>query len=194
MENLFIAFDTETTGLPNWKEPSGGDNQPHIVQLAAHLVNLDTKQIIQSMDVIIKPDGWEIPEEVSEIHGITTEYASQVGIPEKMAVDMFLAMWNGRLQVAHNTTFDRRIIRIATKRFCDEATIEAWHGCEYECTGLLSKPIMQMLPKNHYGFKMPKLEEAYKYFTDKELENAHSAIADVNACLEVYFAIKDWKN
>lgn len=189
--SLILAFDTETTGLPDWKSPSEAEHQPHLVQLAAHLVNADSQKIIQSMDVIIKPEGWTIPQEVTDIHGITTEYAMDVGVSEKAAVEMFLAMWNGRTQVAHNTTFDRRILRIATKRYCDEATIDRWHDCDYECTGLLSKPIMQILPKNKYGFKMPKLEEAYKYFTGKDLENAHTAIADVNACLEVYFAIKN---
>jgi DNA polymerase-3 subunit epsilon len=161
-----------------------------MVQLAAHQVNMESRQIIQTMDVIIKPDGWDIPKEVADIHGITTEHAMDVGIPEKLALEMFLALWGGRLRVAHNTTFDNRIIRIATKRYSDESTIEAWHQGDYECTGVLSKPIMKREPKNQYGFKIPKLIEAYKYFTGKDLENAHTAIADVNACLEVYFAIK----
>ena len=188
--NIGIVFDTETTGLPDWKSPSEAEHQPHLVQLAAHQVDLDTGKILQSMDVIVKPDGWEIPKEVSDIHGITQEHALAVGIPEKLALEMFLALLGGRVRIAHNTTFDNRIIRIATKRYSDEETINRWHEGKYECTGLLSKPIMQMLPKGKYGFKMPKLEEAYKHFTGKDLQNAHSAIADCNACLEVYLAIK----
>lgn len=191
MGNSLIVFDTETTGLPDWKNPSEAEHQPHLVQLAAHQVDIESRKITQSMDVIIKPEGWVIPEEVAEIHGITTEYAGDIGIPEAMALEMFLALWNGRPQVAHNTTFDRRIIRIATKRYSSEEVIDAWHGCEYECTGLLTKPIMQMEPKGRYGYKMPKLEEAYEHFTGRKLENAHTAIADVNACLEVYWAAKD---
>lgn len=188
--SLIICFDTETTGLPDWKSPSEAEHQPHLVQLAAHLVDTESWKVIQSMDVIIRPDGWEIPEEVSAIHGITTECAKQVGIPEKLALDMFLELWGGRLQVAHNTTFDRRIIRIATKRYSSEEVINCWQECGYECTGLLSKPIMQMPPYGRYGYKMPKLSEAYKHFTGEELQNAHRAIADVNACLAVYKSIK----
>lgn len=191
--NSIIVFDTETTGIPDWKIPSESESQPHLVQLAAHQYDLTKGRIVQSMDVIIKPDNWEIPQDVSEIHGITQEYALDVGIPEKLALDMFLELWGGRLRVAHNTTFDNRIIRIATKRYAPEHVIQTWADGDYECTGLLSKPIMQMLPKNKCGFKMPKLEEAYKYFTGKELQNAHSAIADCNACLEIYLAIKSQK-
>lgn len=189
--NLAIFFDTETTGLPQFNEPSEGENQPHIVQLASHLVDIESQRIIQSLDVIVKPDGWVIPEEVSNIHGITTEYALQVGIPEKQALELFLSLWSGRKRIAHNTTFDNRIIRIATKRFCSEDVIDAWALGEYECTGLITKPIMQLPPKGRYGYKMPKLSEAYLHFFGKELENAHTAIADVNACMEVYFAAKD---
>lgn len=181
-----IVFDTETTGLPDWKAPSGGETQPHIVQLAAHVVNVAERKIIQTMDVIIKPDGWEIPEEVAAIHGITTEYALEVGIPEKLALEMFLAMWDGRTRVAHNTTFDNRIIRIATKRFSDEDTVAAWKDGEYECTARLSRPIVK-LEKS----KIPTLGEAYEHFTGNEFVDAHKAIADTNACLDVYYGILD---
>lgn len=180
--SLIICFDTETTGLPDWKSPSEAEHQPHLVQLAAHLVDTESWKVIQSMDVIIRPDGWEIPEEVSAIHGITTEYAKQVGIPEKLALDMFLELWGGRLQVAHNTTFDRRIIRIATKRYSSDDVCDSWHQADYSCTMVGARKVM--------GGKQPTLGEAYKYFTGEELQDAHTAIADVNACLAVYKSIK----
>ncbi|WP_182340872.1 hypothetical protein [Comamonas koreensis] len=62
---LALAYDTETTGLPLFKEPSEHPDQPHIVQLGAILVDLNTRTTIASMDVIIRPDGWTIPDEVA---------------------------------------------------------------------------------------------------------------------------------
>lgn len=178
-----VVFDTETTGIPDWKIQSESEVQPHIVQLGAHLVHVESRKVVQTIDVIIKPDGWVITPELTEIHGITHEYAMEVGISEKQAVELLIAFCAGRKRVAFNTTFDNRVVRIATKRFCSEEVINAWHEGEYECAMIASRKIM--------GGKQPNLAEAYKYFTGKEIENAHTAIGDVNACMEVYFAIQD---
>jgi DNA polymerase-3 subunit epsilon len=202
--NLALFFDTETTGLPDFKAPSDAPQQPHIVQLAAALVDLGTRKTIASMDVIVKPDGWTIPDNVAAIHGITTEHAQVVGIPEAMAVDMFLALWCQRLRIAHNEQFDARILRIALKRFIDPRNAGAalpmsdlWKASTSECTCLLATPICKVPPTEkmkaagRFNHKSASLSEAYQYFMDKPLENAHSAMADVRGCIDIYFAIHD---
>lgn len=187
-----ITFDTETTGLPVWSEPSGGENQPHLVEIAAKLVDINTKEVLGQVNTIIKPNGWIIPEEVIAVHGITNEVANEQGRDEKEVLLEFLALWEkADIRVAHNQSFDERIIRIAIKRYLDEEMATRWKEGEKACTGLLAKPIMQMPPKSRWGFKMPKLSEAYKHFTGKELVGAHRAMTDVDGCLEVYFAITD---
>lgn len=186
---MILFYDTETTGLPLWEQPSDNPLQPHIVQLAALLVEPETKQVIQSLNVIIKPDGWEIPAEVTAIHGITTEYAAQIGIPESVALKLFLELWSGRTRIGHVQSFDARIIRIATKRYCEEAVINAWKEGLAQCTGELTKPILQMPAKTRGKFKTPKLTEAYRHFFQKELQDAHTALADATACMEVFFAL-----
>lgn len=194
---LALFYDTETTGLPLFHEPSEDPRQPHIVQLAAALVDLQTRQIVSSMDVIVYPDGWEIPAEVSELHGVTTEYARQVGIGETLALNMFLGLHCGRPRIAHNEQFDARIIRIALKRYPGLSDPEVWKGGASECTQRLSTPILKLPPtpkmlaagRNHA--KSANLGEAYKHFVGKELLGAHNALVDVHACIAVYFAIRD---
>ncbi|OIR02588.1 DNA polymerase III PolC-type [mine drainage metagenome] len=201
--NLALVYDTETTGLPLFNEPSEDPRQPHIVQLAAILVDLGTEKSITAMDVIVRPDGWTIPKEVADIHGITTEHAMDVGIPEALAIDMLLAMWGGRLRIAHNETFDARIVRIALKRLVDSRDpslviplSDEWKDGPSECTARMATPILKLPPtekmiaagRKHH--KTANLSEAYRYFTGKELENAHSAMADVEACSEIYFAMR----
>lgn len=185
--NTALFYDTETTGLPLFKEPSEHHDQPHIVQLAACLVDLDSRNTIASMDVIIKPEGWTIPDDVAAIHGITTELATEVGIPEEMAIDMLMALWAQRLRIGHNESFDARIIRIAQSRFGkSESELTEWKVGTAECTCWMSRPHTK--PEKN---KLPKLGEAYQHFIGKPLENAHSAMADVQGCIAVYFAIKD---
>jgi DNA polymerase-3 subunit epsilon len=180
---LIMPFDTETTGLPLWKEPSESEGQPHLVQVAALLVDPVTRETKESIDVIIKPDGWTIPDEVAAIHGITTERAMDEGIAEAEALEMFLAMYRQcSLRIAHNTTFDNRLIRIALKRYQpDLISDEEWKDTsKYFCTLTAAKRIMG-------GKSGHTLAEAYKHFTGKDLEGAHNAMNDVNACLEIYW-------
>ncbi len=202
--NLALFYDTETTGLPDFKAPSEAAHQPHIVQLAALLVDLDTRQTIQSMDVIVRPHGWTIPDEVAAVHGITTEHAADVGIPERLAVEMFMDLWNNRNRVAHNEQFDARILRIALMRHqgnifhspSGKSVPDIWKEGRAECTARMATPICALPPTDkmkavgRFRHKTPNLGEAYRHFTGNDLQNAHSAMADVLACRDVYFAIK----
>lgn len=188
--NKITFYDTETTGLPEWKIPSGDKKQPHLVSLTAIQCNANTEEILQRIDLIVRPNGWEIPQEVVDIHGITTEKAKDCGVYEPAAAGMLLELCRDSVRVSHNRTFDQRIIRIALKRYQDNETIEKWAEKEdHKCTMLMSKPIMELPPRGKWGWKNPKLEEAYKYFTGKTLENAHSSSADTGACMEIYFAM-----
>jgi len=196
--NTAICFDTETSGMVDWHAPSESPEQPHIVQLAAILVDLDTRETISSMDVIVKPDGWTIPDEVAAIHGITTERAMEVGIPEVVAVEMFMDLWGNRLRIAHNERFDQRILRIAMKRHrFPDILIEEWAQGGVACTQRLATPILKLPPTEkmraagRFHHKSASLNEAHEYFTGQPVENAHSAMADVQACWRVYCAIQD---
>jgi DNA polymerase-3 subunit epsilon len=193
-----LFYDTETTGLPLFSEPSEDPRQPHIVQLAACLVDLDTRQTIASMDVIVQPRGWEIPDDVAAIHGITTERASEVGIPESIAVSMFIELYRFRTRIAHNEAFDARILQIALLRHAIDAALpDTWKGGAAICTQALSTPILRLPPTQkmiaagRLHHKSANLREAYRHFTGNELAGAHNAMVDVQACMAVYFAILD---
>ncbi len=194
-----LFYDTETTGLPLFSQPSEDPRQPHIVQLAAILVDLDKREILQCMDVICKPDGWVIPDEVIAIHGISNERATEEGISEKLALEKFMDFHSKCvLRIAHNESFDARIIRIAQHRFgSSDMELAAWKTGKAECTQRLATPIMKlpstekMKAAGFFKNKSANLGEAVQHFTGKPHVNAHSALADARACLRVYFAIQD---
>lgn len=61
-----LFYDTETSGLPDWHAPSEAPQQPHIVQIAAGLVDVDTRAMVAGLDLIVAPDGWTIPDDVAQ--------------------------------------------------------------------------------------------------------------------------------
>lgn len=179
------VFDTETTGLPNWKIPSDDPSQPHLVELAALLYN-DAGELVEQYSAIIKPDGWVIPDDVIAVHGITNELALDVGISEAEALEGFLALHaKAGLRIAHNVNFDDRIIRIGLKRYFSEELADQFKAGPKYCTCQQSRSIVA-LPSN----KLPTLSEAYKHFTGEDLIEAHRAAADAAACARVYFGIQ----
>jgi DNA polymerase III epsilon subunit-like protein len=208
-----MAFDTETTGLPDWKQPSESPQQPHIVEIAAVLY--DDGQHAASFHAIVRPDGWTIPDDVAAIHGITTERAMDEGIPEHQAIAGFMAMHaRGDIRVAHNESFDARILRIAIKRFGHgmhgwdcltqeerDAIADAFKAAPSYCTCTNAKPIMQLPPTEKMAanprfrnsYKPPNLQEAHKHFFGAEFEGAHGAMADAKACARIYYAMNPAK-
>ncbi len=177
-----VFFDTETTGLPLWNDPSDDPRQPHLVQLACGVFTPE-REMISSLDILIRPDGWGIPEEVSKIHRITTDMAFEYGVPESEAIELFLSLLGTRKRVAHNTTFDNRIIRIALKRMFSADAQKGFSEGDYYCTMVNGSKIL--------GGKWPKLTEIYKKLFGSEMEGAHDAFADMEACAHVYFKLKE---
>jgi len=194
MEKI-VFFDTETTGLPIWNEPSDSEGQPHLTQIGALVVHAETREVLSSIDLTIRPEGWEIPKEVSAINQLTTDYCKAIGVNERLALEVFLDLiTDAKTIIAHNSSFDQRIIRIAMKRYdySDAALIE-WADKElHQCTMRDAHPIMGL--KRNGKPKSPSLSEAYEYFMGKPLEGAHTALADARGCMEVYFAMQDLAN
>lgn len=194
-----FVYDTETSGLPDWRKPSEDPCQPHIVQIAAELFDDESGKVLHAMTHIIRPNGWEIPDDVAAVHGITTEIAKREGLPMVLVLPNFLRLWQmSEHRVAHNETFDARMIRIEIKRdagYTDEFA-DQWKAGPSFCTQAKSSSILKLPPtekmiaagRNHP--KSPNLGEAYEFFTGKKLVDAHDAAVDVAACKAVYLAIK----
>lgn len=187
---LILVFDTETTSLPNYKDPSEGEGQPHIVEIAAQLVDSDTLQVVEAMNTLVKPvddKPWIIAPEAFDAHKLTMEMLMDAGIPEDQMLEQFMAMYDRcSLRTAFNTTFDNRMIRIAQKRYMPTAEdiMEEWKSNKdrYYCTMIHSARVM--------GGKWPKLHEAVKFFFDREHVDAHRAQPDMLAASDLYFELQ----
>lgn len=194
-----LFFDTETNGLPLWNQPSEHPNQPHITQLAAELFDADSGRTLAFMDLMISPEEWKIPAELEQLTGITNALAARFGHSISNALNTFITMWSeADLRVAHNESFDQRMVRIeALREFGnDHGFHEDWKNGAAFCTQTNSTKILNLPPSarmvavGRTHAKSPNLGEAYEYFTGKKLEGAHNAAVDLAACKAVYFGIQ----
>lgn len=191
---IVLSFDTETTAIPDWKNPSDGDDQPHMMSIGAILFDDETGEDAQTLDLIVRPDGWASTQEAFEVHGITHEHALAVGVPEREALEALTAMCLSAVRrTAFNTTFDNRMVRIAQKRYWPkdewhEELMRSWKEDKhlYVCSMMTTKKHLKLA-------KNPTLEEAVQLMLGAPLRQAgqpHNAMQDARAAKDLYMALK----
>lgn len=187
---MYLVFDTETTGIPLWNDPSDDPRQPHIVDIACSLFDA-TGLEVDRFDAIINP-GVEVPQEVAEIHGITTEIAMAEGIEPALALEAFMSFIDrASLVIGHNVSFDVRLARILAARL----TGEKWDNphqtyCTMRRTTNVCK-ILKANPRFDRDWKWPTLGEAYQFFFGEPHADAHRARSDCDASARIFFHLME---
>ena len=193
MEKIYAGTDTETTGLPSGNLDAKDPKQARVIQLAVKLVT-ESGRVLCEFSTLIKPSGWdEIHPKAYEAHGITREDCERFGMDAKDAFLMF-----GRYAdmadefVAHNAPFDMKMMKIEAAALGIEMPDTPWFDTMPPATDICKvppTPAMLKYGRNHY--KSANLTEALDIICGKKLEGAHDAMVDVNACLDVFFGMKD---
>ena len=109
---MYLIFDTETTGLPKkWKAPiTDTDNWPRCIQIAWQLHD-EMGEIVEHQDFLIKPEGYNIPYDAEQIHGISTQLATEKGISLREVLQLFnKALDKTKFVVGQNVNFDLNIM------------------------------------------------------------------------------------
>jgi DNA polymerase-3 subunit epsilon len=177
---MTLFLDTETTGIPLYGERSTHPNQPHLVEIAGILVDHDWK-VVDTYHAIIRPMGWNIPQNVTAIHGITEAMATENGILEDQALAGFFALaQRANLRVAYNEQFDARILRIAALRH-DPSKADWWANMPSQCA--------MRLTQNLIGGKVPTLYESHQVILGRQMKRQHTALGDAQACMDVFKAL-----
>jgi DNA polymerase III subunit epsilon len=188
---MYLFFDTETTGLPrNWKAPiTDSNNWPRLVQIAWLVFDIDGNRI-DTQEFIIKPSGFIIPEDASRVHGITTSIALDKGVELITVLNAFnQEIDRANTLVAHNMSFDSKII--GAEMFRKQINTN-FNNKQSICTMEASTNFCK-IPGN-YGFKWPKLSELHMSLFGKDFEEAHNAIADIEATARCFWKLKEMKN
>ena len=181
----FLVWDTETSGKAYFRAPATAKHQPYLVQLGAQLYDADFK-VRGEINLIIKPEGWVIPKEAADLHGITTETAEKCGVPLFCALAAFRFLSRSAdVFVAHNIQFDALMMEASYARVSAPTETLVIPVEKTFCTMKATTPICK-LPGNYGDYKWPKLQEAHKHIFGQEFIGAHDAMADVRACASIY--------
>lgn len=185
---MYLFFDTETSGLPkSWKAPpSDVDNWPHAVQVGWVLCKPDGS-VEEERDAIVKPDGWTIPDAAARVHGITTERALSEGVDAAQVLQEFAAaLARAQTVVAHNLDFDRSVIQA---EFIRAGITTGGTRPALVCTMKQSTDFCAI--PGQYGNKWPTLEELHQHLFEEPVADAHSALADAQACMRCFFRLRE---
>lgn len=185
---MILIFDCETSGVPDkgqYDNPAH-KNTPRLVELGA-LLYTDNQKRYGRLELIIKPDGFEIPKAASDVHGITTERALNEGIPLSEAMSRFEKMIDlCHTVVAHNFSYDYLVYRGECLKLNLPDKLKDKHKI---CTKELTTDICKIPALYGYGYKWPTLQEAHVKLFGYEFSGAHGAIADITACAKIYFEV-----
>jgi DNA polymerase III epsilon subunit-like protein len=191
MNKLF--FDTETNGLPtNWKAKSSQvECFPRIVQIA-WIVTDERLNTLKEVNLIIKPDGWEIPKEAMEVHGITMEIAHEKGITIAEATQQFeddLKEFNVEELVAHNISFDEKVVESEIYR---QGKTPSLSHLTHTCTMKSSVDLCKLPnPRFSGSYKWPRLSELHQFLFNEDFDGAHDALNDIKATVRSYKGLVD---
>lgn len=183
-----LFFDTETTGLPkNWSSPmSDLDNWPRVIQLAASSYREDGEKI-DSFELLIKPNGWEVPNEKFWIdNGFSNNTSIKHGIPIKEALSIFSDHHDTcDFLVAHNMSYDYNVLGAEMIR----SNISCVKRLNKICTKEIGAEFCKIPNKFNNGFKWPSLSELHKALFNEDIEDSHKALIDVESTAKCFFKL-----
>lgn len=187
----FLFFDTETTGLPKRWGSSMEDveNWPRIIQLAFIIADEQGNEVGRFKE-LIKPDGWEIPnEKFWQDNGYTTAENIEKGVPIFKALRAFQeALKTVDFKVAHNINFDNPVV--GSEMIRADISHQMFKFKKGICTMAKSTAYCKIPHANgRGGNKWPKLEELHTHLFGVNFDGAHDALADVTATKDCFFEL-----
>ncbi|CAN0602086.1 unnamed protein product, partial [Ectocarpus sp. 12 AP-2014] len=186
---MYLIFDTETTGLPKrWNAPiTDTDNWPRCIQIAWQLHD-ELGNLVEHQDMLIQPDGFNIPYEAEQIHGISTALAEQDGVPLSEALELFNdALSKAKFVVGQNVDFDVNIMGCEFHRLGVENSLTELPVLD-TCTEATAE--LCRIPGGRGGkFKLPTLTELHEYLFGEPFSEAHNATADVEATTRCFLEL-----
>ena len=197
-KNVKLFIDTETTGLPiNDKVAyTNLDNWPYLVQVAL-IIEDDNYGILAKRNIILKPNGYSIPESSARIHGISNAQAVKEGEDRKQVI-CFLdtVLYNSDIIIGHNVSFDLNVVKaeiIRVKGIENTLFVKKKHNIIDTMNlgvNVCKIPNLSFYSSQSQPYKYPKLAELYYKLFNKHFDNQHDAMSDIQATYDCYYKLK----
>ena len=197
-KNIRLFIDTETTGLPiNDKLPyTKLDNWPYLVQVAL-IIEDDNYGVLARRNIILKPDGYIIPESSTKVHGISNEKAIKDGEDRNKVLSFLdIVLYNSDIIIGHNVSFDLNVIKSEIIRIkgMENTLFSKKHHSVIDTMkigmDICKLPNLSFYSRRSQPYKYPKLDELYYKLFNKRFDNQHDAMADVQATYDCYYELK----
>jgi DNA polymerase III epsilon subunit-like protein len=178
-------FDTETTGLPIRKGNKIASYKNLEQYDSARIVSISwiitqNQKVVGQAYYVIKPDGFTVPQESTNIHGISHEEAMATGCSIQTVFDQLKAtLPNCSTLVAHNISFDINVLKSELHRYQQTDILDILEPKHLVCTMRKGKEVLKTRV-------FPKLGALYKGLYNEEIENAHNAQYDTLYCYKCY--------
>ncbi len=186
---MYLIFDTETTGLPrDFNSPTTDtDNWPRVIQIAWQLHD-EWGRLIEHKDYLIKPDGFDIPYDSEQIHGISTALAQAKGLPLTSILKEFNeVLKHTKFIVGQNIDFDAKVVACEYFRMNIPDTLTKLPVLD-TCTEKTAA--LCQIPGGRGGrYKLPNLAELHQHLFNQSFVEAHNATADVEATARCFFEL-----
>ncbi|MFP6654044.1 MAG: 3'-5' exonuclease, partial [Myxococcota bacterium] len=154
------------------------------IQLGMLMIETDDWQPRARHSLLVQlGEGVTIDPGAREAHGLSEEDCARYGIAPMVACSLFnQACMQADIIVAHNLSFDVSIMKTALHRLGGKP--HRLDGRQWVCTKESSTDVLKL--PGRYGFKWPTLAEAYRHYTGQEIQGAHDALVDTEACSAIF--------
>ncbi len=160
LDRPLAIFDLETTGIDPDKD--------RIVQIAIIRVEPDGRR--KTFETLVNP-GVPIPPEASKVHGIHDSDVQDMPTFSQIRPEVEEYLRDAALGGFNSINFDTPLLVAELKR-CEG---------ELDLTGVRQVDAMRIF----HTKERRDLTAAYRFYCDKELVGAHSALADTSATLDI---------
>lgn len=156
-----VFFDIESTGLNVMKD--------RIIQIAFVKLKVGGGPP-EELELLVNP-GVPISEEAMAVHGITPQDVRNKPLFREVARDIFNFIGNADMAGYNSDRFDLPMLMEEFNR-C---------GIDFDIDGRRMIDVQKIF----YKMEPRTLKAAYKFYCDQKLTNAHDALADVRATVDV---------